>query len=87
MNTVWKWTLTHGLAELRMPADSKVLSVQMQGDEPQLWALVDDQMPLVERQFCIYGTGYAVPADHGPYVGTFQTHGGELVWHVFEKTK
>ena len=87
MNVIWKWTLTPGSTDLHMPADSKVLAVQMQGGQPQLWALVDDHNPKVWRTFDVYGTGHAVPGNHGAYVGTFQMDSGALVWHVFESTR
>ena len=84
MNTVWKWALAPGSNELQMPLDSQVLTVQMQGETPCLWALVDDNNDLVWRTFAVYGTGRLVRHDHGKYIGTFQMNGGALVWHVFE---
>jgi hypothetical protein len=32
----------------------------------------------------MYGTGHDMPDDPGQYVGTFQMHGGALVFHLFE---
>ena len=84
MKTIYKWTLTVGMTELQMPAGAKVLTAQMQGDQPQLWALVDPTQPKERRVFVIYGTGNSVPDNPGEYVATFQMDGGALVWHVFE---
>ncbi len=67
-----------------MPAGAKLLDVQMQGDSPCIWALLNDQTEYEPRHFAIYGTGNPVPDDPGVYVATFQMHGGALVWHVFE---
>lgn len=77
--------------ELEMPAGAKVLAVQTQGahggDEPMLWAMVDKERPTVTRHFLVKGTGHEfditpeVTLDH---VGTFQLHGGGLVFHMFE---
>ena len=72
----------------RMPASTKLLDVQLQGDQgPMLWALVDGMVEDVEpRSFLVVGTG----PEHHPiddryeYVGTFQMLGGRLVWHLFE---
>lgn len=86
MTTIYKWTLTPGSTDLHMPAGARVLTVQMQGDQPQLWALVEPEQPKEWRTFEIYGTGNPMPANPGEYVATFQMDGGSLVWHVFEAT-
>ena len=87
---IWKWTLqVTDTQSLPMPAGAKVLGVQPQGDfplRPQLWALVDEKAPVADRTFATYGTGNPMPdGDPGKYVGTYQMHGGALVFHVFEK--
>lgn len=86
MTTIYKWTLTPGSTGLHMPTGAKVLTVQMQGDQPQLWALVDQAQPKEWRTFEIHGTGHPMPTNPGEYVATFQMDGGALVWHVFEAT-
>lgn len=72
--------------EIRMPHGARVLSVATQHDEPQIWALVDDESRAFSpRKFKLLGTGH--PADHiatDRYVGTFQVRGGALVFHLFE---
>lgn len=84
MKTIWKWELEPH-TKISMPKDAKILCVQMQGRNPQLWALVD---PLVKekeiRQFNTYGTGNNIPDQPGEYIGTFQMESGSLVFHVFE---
>ena len=88
MATIYKWTLTPGGTELEMPAGAQVLTVQMQGGQPQLWAKVDPTQPKVWRAFEIYGTGHPMPDDPRlVYVATFQIGDGALVMHVFEDTK
>ena len=37
--------------ELNLPKGSKVLTVDIQNDEPQLWALVNPDMPTEKRLF------------------------------------
>ena len=86
MKRIFKWALTPGSTGLHMPAGAKVLTVQMQGNEPQLWALVDPEQPNERRTFEIHGTGHSVPENPGEYLATFQMDGGSLVWHVFEAT-
>ena len=85
---IWKWTLdVIDLQYVQMPRGAKVLSVQMQGGAPQLWALVDEKETQEPRAFTTYGTGHPLPEvlDYGRFVGTYQVHNGELVFHVFEQ--
>ena len=69
-----------------MPMGAKALTVQMQGTDPCLWAMVDTE----ERETALYpvwmhGTGH--PADEaaqcGRYVSTIQLQGGALIFHFF----
>ena len=85
---IWKWTLAvTGLQTVAMPRGAQVLSVQMQGGAPQLWALVDEKAPTEPRTFATYGTGDPMPevANHGRFVDTYQMDGDSLVFHVFEQ--
>lgn len=85
MKTVWKFTMAVTDRQvLNMPAGAQLLDVQMQGDDPCLWALVDPEADRLPRQFRIAGTGHKLPADPGRYVATFQMNHGALVFHVFE---
>lgn len=86
---IWKFSvpLTDAFS-ISMPTGAKILVVQMQRDEPQMWALVDPEAPLTDRHFRIVGTGHQYPAQQfrsWRYRGTFQMHGGALVWHIFEE--
>ena len=70
---------------LAMPVGAKILDVQMQNGNLQLWALCDNSKPLIEkRKIAIYGTGNPMPDNCGEYIATFQMAGGSLVFHVFE---
>jgi hypothetical protein len=83
---IWKWTLvTTDRQALQMPKGAQILSVQVQGENAQLWALCDENAPRETRQFAIHGTGNPMPdGDPGSYVGTYQLYEGKLVFHVFE---
>lgn len=86
MKTIWKFRLA-GMdrQRLRMPKGAEVLTVQIQGDEPFIWAIVDDQAETETRVFDIYGTGNPLPESVmgvRKYVGTFQK--AWFVGHVFE---
>jgi hypothetical protein len=80
---IWKWPLKmNGHQDLNLPAGAQLLTLQLQGGNPTLWALCDTDAPLQPRRFAIYGTGQTLPEPVGQYLGTFQA--GMLVWHVFE---
>lgn len=82
---IWKYTLRTKRSVIEMPAGAKLLDVQMQFDECQLWALVDEQQAFTEmRTVVLYDTGEPMPAEPGNYIATFQMRGGALVSHAFE---
>ncbi len=82
--TIWKFDVSiDDSFVLSMPMGARPVSVQMQCDKPCLWAIVDELRPVEQRRFYIVGTGHDIPR-RAAYVGTFQQHGGMLVWHLFE---
>lgn len=85
--TVWKFPLSVADDQpVSMPRGAQILSVQMQGAQLCMWALVDPEAPKEVRRFRIVGTGHQF--DEAPahvHRGTFQMHGGALVFHVFER--
>ena len=49
MQTVWKFPIRpDDHIRVEMPADARVLTVQTQGGQPCIWALVSDDAPTVE---------------------------------------
>ncbi|GAH63526.1 unnamed protein product [marine sediment metagenome] len=83
---IWKWPLqTEGAFELEMPLGATALTVQMQGEQACLWALVEEGRPKEIRRFRMYGTGHPILCPPGAYVGTFQLLGGAFVGHLFEE--
>ena len=85
MKIIWKFPVqitAHFVVP--MPEGAQVLSVHMQGHEPQMWALVDSAAPTVDREFHILGTGIPWAGPLGRFVGTVLTHGGAGAWHLFE---
>jgi hypothetical protein len=82
---IWKWTLDlSDVQPVIIPKGAKLLSVQMQGDTPQLWVLCDEKADKERRHIAIYGTGTPLPDEPGEFISTFQLHGGALVFHAFE---
>jgi len=70
---------------LDMPAQAQILSVQMQGGLPKIWAIVDDENVNTRRNFYVVGTGIPLASNPMKFIGTFQD--GVYVWHLFELTK
>ena len=71
---------------VKMPKGARILSCQMQGEFPAIWALVNKQEPKEDRHFIAIGTGneIGIPSpDKLKFIGTVQTGGG-LVHHIFE---
>lgn len=83
---IWKFPLeVTDSQRVGMPPGAKLLTVQMQGPTPCLWALVDETIPhRVTRAIAIYGTGNSMPDEPGEYIATFQMAAGALVFHAFE---
>ena len=83
--TIWKFELELRQSQVvEMPADARILDVQVQGGALYLWALVDPRRDREERRVEIVGTG--TPAGHVlgeqlDYVATVQVE--SFVWHVF----
>ena len=84
--TIWKFPLllSDDVQELKMSADAEILTVQMHCGRPYLWARCDDTRKIVKRSVVIYGADSPASDDVCKYISTFQTHGGALVFHVFE---
>lgn len=73
---------------LKLPANSRVLSVQDQNGELCLWAFVNPPGDPTVRTIRIVGTGHELPADfliHHDFIATVQQVDIGAVWHVFEE--
>lgn len=92
--TIWKYTLAFVTEQkIEMPDCASILSCGAQNDQVQIWAMVDpDALQGTKgqkRTLFIVGTGHPLPRDHRDlrFIGTVQTAGGQLVWHIFELWK
>lgn len=81
---IYKYPVVPGEFTTKLPSVSTVVAVQMQGDSPQMWVVVDPESPTVERHYRAVGTGEHFEPGWR-YVGTFQLHGGRLVFHLLEQ--
>lgn len=86
-NQIWKFEISPSKTTIEMPKHSKVLSVQMQNNVPCIWAQVNPDAEKVKKHFEIFGTGHDMECDGicREFIGTFQMHGGGLVFHLFER--
>lgn len=86
MFQVWKFPIdADDYFHVDMPSGSKILAIQTQNGQPQMWALVNPELGLIRRFFRLAGTGHGIdPKEAENYVGTFQLYDGSFVGHLFE---
>ena len=83
MRTIWKFELKAPACSIEMPAGAAILTVQTQNNRPVLWAEVDPSVKSIKRKFLTVPTGAEFDIEPAHYVGTFQLHGGVLIFHVY----
>lgn len=88
---IWKYPIeTEDDQHIQMPKKAKILCVQVQRNQPCLWALVNPDAEKVARQIFVKGTGHPIelsdndPKDYFKYIGTYQLESLQLVYHVFD---
>jgi hypothetical protein len=71
---------------VELPMGSKILTIQVQGNHPMIWAEVDLSAFMNEkRKFMILNTGAVIPEDKKlAYISTVQFNNGALIFHVYE---
>lgn len=69
-----------------LPADAKILSVQLQHGEIRLWYSFDEHANHQERHRFIYIVGTGHPFDiEEPYKFISTVQMDQFVWHIYEK--
>ena len=92
MKTIWKYPIAMtDVQNVTMPVGAEILSVQPQGGELQLWAIVDPEAAPEFRVIECVGTGHWMHDVGGDgnirkHIDTVQLCGGSLVLHIFEVT-
>jgi hypothetical protein len=71
---------------LDLPEGAEVLDAQVQHGVVCLWAKVNPDLPKRQVRFALVGTGHDAP-EHADYISTFQLHGGEFVFHLFQEVE
>lgn len=73
---------------VELPEDIEILTFQTQHNKPYIWAIIDPERKFETVSFKLFGTGHPVEdTDTLKYIGTAQTEGGMLVWHLFKSHK
>ena len=72
---------------IRMPAGSKILSVEAHEDRPVLWAMANGKNKEENRYIYCYGTGYKFENENDSleYLNTIRIRNGMLILHFFER--
>jgi len=69
---------------LALYADAEILTVQVQKGVPRIWYTTNQVRGLKSVSIYTHGTGHEINPNAGRYIGTYQSHDGGLVFHVFE---
>lgn len=87
MKTIYKYPIPiTDEFTLPLPKGAKILTFQTQHNKPHIWAVIDTEEGLEPVEFRLFGTGHSMEdADALEYIGTAQTEGGLLIWHLFSK--
>ena len=87
MKTIWKFPLKMVENQsVEMPSDAKILSVQIQFEEPMMWCLVEPDKPKIFREIRIIGTGNEIERQfEGIYIDTIKVSGGNYIFHIFDQ--
>lgn len=83
---IWKYTFYQiGITTVEVPRGAEILSVASQRDVITMWYKCDPKAPKQERFFKMVPTGYECELDGWICRGIAMTHGGQFVYHIFEK--
>jgi hypothetical protein len=85
MKKVLKWPLEKYLGgiTIEMPRKAIILSIQLQNNQPVVWAECDENEDQLElRCIAIFGTDHEIPPNH-TYITTVQD--GPFAWHFYEQ--
>ena len=85
-STILKYALNSPACEIDLPIGAKILSVQVQGQDAFMWALVNmaRRRGIKSRHVAIYLDGHLVPDDPGRFINTFQIPELGMAFHAFE---
>jgi hypothetical protein len=67
---------------IEMPEGARIISVANQYEKAVLWAVVDEDRPIIKRAIVAYPTGVDIQAPYMPFLGTILLAEGAFVVHV-----
>ena len=85
MKKIYKYQLRlEDRQKISMPKKAELLHVAEQEDRVWVWALVETDNPIVEREVRVLTTGHPLwGIDSLKHIGTFMILDGDFVGHVF----
>jgi len=90
MKRIFKYSLLKLMTKntILMPKDAEILSIQFQGKELCIWALIDPNSEVVKKVIEVYGTGHIIEptTSSRKFITTLQFP-NSLVFHFFELIK
>jgi hypothetical protein len=69
---------------MELPIGAEILKVDMQANDPKMWALVNPNASPEIRHFRWAGTGHEITEQYLKHIDTFFMYETQLVWHIFE---
>ncbi len=86
MKKVWKYEVPlEDRFSISMPEGAEILCVQIQRDDPHIWAVVDPDAERMRRWFRLAGTDHPLGDNLNlNYIGSFQMAEETLIFHLFE---
>ena len=81
--TIWKYPIMFMPdRKVDMPQGALLLHVGLDDGVPCIWAEVDPQKPLKQREIHIRRTGDPLQGNETVYIGSIRD--GSHIWHVYE---
>lgn len=79
---IYKYVLSRLSTQfVHMPINAKIMDIQMQADNPTMWAMVDPDSEMIDVRIDMYATGEPLRDSDSQYLATVQD--GDFVWHFF----
>ena len=79
---IYKYVLGRLPTQLvRMPINAKIMDIQMQADNPTMWAMGAPDSEMIDVRIDMYATGESLLDSDSKHIATVQD--GDFVWHFF----
>lgn len=85
MKAIWKFPVQPGRFTLELPIEARFRALQVQHGQPMMWLEVDPHGLREAITFRVIPTGVEFDEAGLRYLGTFQVHEGNLVFHVYSE--